>query len=92
MKRINDANEFDINVTWESKEPEIEVEYDHEVVEDTDSDIILTAGSQELVMSVDVYEQLKNRVYLAEESLIGDPIYSEWKHRIEADETFSFLL
>lgn len=35
MKRINDANEFDINVTWESKEPEIEVEYDHEVVEDS---------------------------------------------------------
>lgn len=91
MKRINDANEFDINVCWESKEPEIDVEYDHEVVEDTDSDIILTAGSQELVMSVDVYEQLKNRVYLAEESLIGDPTYSEWKHRIEAYETFSFL-
>lgn len=91
MKRINDANEFDINVTWESKEPEIEVEYGHEVVEDTDSDIILTAGSKELVMSVDVYEQLKNRVYLAEESLAGDPTYSEWKHRIEAYETFSFL-
>ena len=91
MKRINDANEFDINVCWDNSGTGIEVEYDHEVVEDTDSDIILTAGSQELVMSVDVYEQLKNRVYLAEESLIGDPIYSEWKHRIEADETFSFL-
>ena len=91
MKRITDANEFDINITWESKEPEIDVEYDQEVVEDTDSDIILTAGSQELVMSVDVYEQLKNRVYLAEESLAGDPTYSEWKHRIEAYETFSFL-
>ena len=91
MKRINDANEFDINVCWDNSGTGIEVEYDHEVVEDTDSDIILTAGSKELVMSVDVYEQLKNRVYLAEESLIGDPIYSEWKHRIEADETFSFL-
>ena len=91
MKRINDANEFDINVCWDDSGAGIEVEYDHEVVEDTDSDIILTAGSQELVMSVDVYEQLKNRVYLAEESFEGDPTYSEWKHRIEAYETFSFL-
>lgn len=91
MKRINDANEFDINVCWDNSEPEIDVEYDQEVVEDTDSDIILTAGSQELVMSVNVYEQLKNRVYLAKESLTGDPTYYQWVKRIETDETFSFL-
>ena len=41
MKRITDANEFDVNVCWDNSGAGIEVEYDHEVVEDTDSDIIL---------------------------------------------------